>query len=163
MGRMKKLLTLLIFFTSFPGLALDSDSKLPIGINADSVQFDKKKGIGIYQGHLQLKQGTTIVEADFGKTWSNVHGQLIKVMIQGKPARYRTMLEVNQPEFIATGDTMILYPKTHWVYIIGHAQLVQGQDHFSAPRIAYNIAQQILKAPASSKGRTYITIHSLTQ
>ncbi len=149
-----------LILTPYCVRALNTDAQLPIQVNADSAQFDKKTGIGTYWGHIQLIQGTTVIQADFGKTYLDDQGKLVKLMISGKPACYRTLLEPQQPEFIATGNVIYLYPIKGWVQLIGNAHLTQGHDQFFGPQVNYDFKKKLVIVPASNKGRTHIIVQS---
>ena len=57
-GKRLQVAALLLLLAPLPGLGLDSDRDEPIHIEADRAMLDEKEGTSIYEGNVQLRQGS---------------------------------------------------------------------------------------------------------
>jgi lipopolysaccharide export system protein LptA len=154
-------LILLLFFCPSFTFALNSDSKQPADLQADSAILNHNTGVSVYHGNVKLTQGTTVVTADVLTTYTDKHDQLIKAIGIGTstvPASYTTLPDNSKLPFTSVALTINYYPPRDWIEFIDQAKATQGQDNFSGPQLNYDTNQQIVISPASPKGRTHIVI-----
>jgi lipopolysaccharide export system protein LptA len=138
-----------------PLSALESDRDQPIELTADSVDIDEGKGISIYRGDVDLRQGTIRVLADV----ITVHLESrrpSKIVAEGRPVKFRQQSE-NGPvrgealrvEYAIDSEDLVL---------IGDAVLVQNNDSMRSDRITYDRERAVVKAGAAAKGKQRVRI-----
>jgi len=145
---------LIIFFISTPLFALDTDSNATLNIVADSGVYNFKTGVDMYEGHVQVDQGSTHVTADKLVTKKNHQHKIREATAYGIQtlAHFWTQPTVNQPEIHAHATTIKLYPLEMNVSLEHNVALSQGENHFQGELIHYNSKDQIITLPASSNG-----------
>jgi lipopolysaccharide export system protein LptA len=135
--------------------ALESDRRQPIELAADSVDIDEGKGLSIYRGDVDLRQGSMRVLADV----ITVHQQgrkPTKVVAEGRPVRFRQQSErgpvegeARRVEYSIDSENLVLS---------GDALLVQGNDRMRSDRIVYDRERSVVKAGAAAQGRQRVQI-----
>lgn len=138
-----------------PSVALDADRTQPIELSADSVDIDEGKGISVYRGDVDLRQGTTRVLADV----ITVHQQgrkATKIVAEGRPVKFRQQSdkgpvtgEARLAEYEVDSENLIL---------TGDAVLVQGKDTMRSDRIVYDRERAVVKAGAAAQGKQRVQI-----
>ena len=88
MYRAKPLLALMLILASPPGLALESDKEQPIELAADSVDIDESKGMSIYRGDVDLRQGSMHLRADVVTVHQN-NRKPTKIIAEGRPVKFQ--------------------------------------------------------------------------
>ena len=156
--RFARTLCLLALLPLAPAYALSTDKDQPIHVEANSVEIDDRKGISIYQGDVDVKQGSIHMTADKVTVYqTDRRTDLIKAV--GRPVRFQQRTDKDQTvkgrarevEYRVGGEELVL---------TGDARLSQGEDNFSSDRIIYDRKNARVKAGASAKGseRVRITI-----
>ncbi|MGB1109084.1 MAG: lipopolysaccharide transport periplasmic protein LptA [Gammaproteobacteria bacterium] len=149
-----------------------ADSNQPIGIEADFAEFNRDKGITIYNGHVVIEQGSRRFWADKVHIYTNDKDQLEKIIALGNPARFRhdqqqqgsgeAFAEADRIEFLASNDQLIL---------LRDAKVWRGNDSIVSERIVYDTetgkvrtgddkpakTQTASKSPAKPKSRVRMT------
>jgi len=151
-------LCLLIWLPLAPAHALSTDKDQPIHVEADSVEIDDRTGISIYQGNVDVKQGSIHLTADKVTVYQK-DKRTDRVKAVGRPVHFQQRTDkgetvkgrAQEVEYSVTGDELVL---------TGDALLSQGDDNFSSDRIIYDRKNARVKAGASAKGkeRVHITI-----
>lgn len=141
--------------------AKNTDQTQNIYVEADTLTFNNKTNIGIYQGHIKLRQGTRLLTADYATSYSNQAGQIIKIVATGHPAQYHAYVFHKHPPLIATGNTIYYYPLRDWLEAVGDAQIIQDKNHFQGPRINYDFKKKTVGSSPSKKGHTQIILAPL--
>ena len=75
----KTLFTLLLLLSA-NSLALESDKTQPITIQADFAELNESIGTAIYQGNVQLSQGSLLIHSDRIVVFSNSKNKVEKVV-----------------------------------------------------------------------------------
>ena len=142
-----------------PALGLSTDQDQPILVEADSVDIDEGSGVSVYQGKVDVKQGSIHITADKVTVYQK-EKRTDRVLAVGAPVRFQQKTDKGQTvkgrarevEYHVTGDELVLS---------GEAHLSQGEDNFSSDRIIYDRKNARVKAGASAKGseRVRITIN----
>jgi len=143
-------------------LALESDKKEPLHIEADTVSIDNKAGTSRYEGHVNIWQGSSRLTSDTALVYMDKDSSLKKAAAKGNlraQAHYKTLTDPQKPELNAYADIIEFYPKKHLIYLIGNAKVIQGKDSYKAPEIEYNTEKQRVFSKKSTHGRTVIVIH----
>jgi lipopolysaccharide export system protein LptA len=155
------LVLLLISFYRLTDASNCDSNKQTIWVEADTFLFNNGTKIGIYRGHVRLKQGSRVLNAECAISYSNQSGQIIKIIATGHPAYYRAIVFPNRPELIATGNTIYYYPLKDCLEAVGNAQIIQDQHQFKGQQINYDFKKKTVGSPPSKKGHTQISLAPL--
>ena len=139
------------------GLSTDQDQ--PILVEADSVEIDEASGVSVYQGQVDVKQGSIHITADKVTVYQK-EKRTDRVLAVGTPVRFQQKTDkgklvkgnARQVEYQVSSDELTLS---------GDALLTQDDDRFSSDRIVYDRKKAQVKAGASAQGseRVRITIN----
>jgi len=155
-GHLAWALCVLVWLPLAPAYALSTDKDQPIHVEADSVEIDDRQGISIYQGDVDVKQGSIHLTADKVTVYQKDR-RTERVRAVGRPVRFQQQTDKGQTvkgrarevEYYVTGDELVL---------TGDALLSQGDDNFSSDRIIYDRKNARVKAGASAKGKERVRI-----
>jgi len=138
--------------------ALDSDSKEKVNIVADSVIYNYKSGIDVYEGHIRIDQGTTHITADRLVTKKNERHMIQEATAYGllNLAQYWTVPKIGEPELHARAKIIKFYPIESNISLEQNAHVIQGENSFQGEFIHYNNKDQTITVPASKNGRAVI-------
>jgi lipopolysaccharide export system protein LptA len=141
-------------------LALPTDSEQPLKIVSDSSVYDYKTGVKIYEGNVQVDQGSTHLSADKVTTKNNAKHQIDEATAYGekKLAEYTTTPKEGDTLFRAKAKIIKFNPETMVVTLEGNVVVTQGENSFHGPLIVYNMKEQTVNAPASKSGRATVVI-----
>ena len=138
---------------------LSNDQEQPILIEADSVDIDEGTGVSVYQGQVDVKQGSIHITADKVTVYQK-EKRTDRVLAVGTPVRFQQKTDkgklvkgnARQVEYQVSSDELTLS---------GDALLTQDDDRFSSDRIVYDRKKAQVKAGASAQGseRVRITIN----
>lgn len=116
-----------------------------IHIEADKLELDQKKGFSLYQGHVRLQRGETLLQADRLELHSKA-GKVTLAIANGAPVQMEMRdtqtgktdrAEANHVEY-RLDDGMI--------ELQGTAQLWHDGDRFSGERLLYDDNRQQVRA-----------------
>jgi lipopolysaccharide export system protein LptA len=142
----RKHLFLLLPLLLFPltSHALSTDKGKPMTIEADSVEIDEKKGLTVYRGNVDVRQGTLHVT---GSTLviEKVNGEVKIVTVIGKPAAYRQRPDNKKQDVTAKARKLQLYPKRDLVRLERDARIVQEGNVYTGNIIEYDNKKDIIK------------------
>lgn len=154
MRHLDKLLPALLLLVATSVQALSSDKDEPIQLAADSVDVDEGRGLSVYKGDVDLRQGSMRLQADTvtvkqqGRQPNRIiaEGSVRFVQDSGKgPVNARARkaeYEVNSEVLELTGD----------------ASLTQAGDTMKSDRIIYDRVRHKVKAGAAAQGRQRVQI-----
>ena len=137
--------------------ALKSDTNQPIIIVADTAAFNHPQGLSIYQGHVKVTQGTSVLTGDKLITYTDKKNALKTLIASGNPATYETQPD-NKPILKTQGSTIKYAPNEHTIELLGAAHAEQATNKIDGPHLVYNIVEQSLSSPLIQQGRTRIVI-----
>ncbi len=142
--------TLGLLFISPSLLALASDAKQPVKIDANSVTFNKAKGHAVYEGGVSIVQGTLKIKAAKIEIFAP-NNVIHRIEATGSPVSFEQKMDDGK---WAKGKANILrYLVIDKKLILsGNATLSQDRDTFSSPFIQYSIKTGELKAGNNKKG-----------
>lgn len=148
-----------------PAAALDSDSKQPMYIEADTATYDEKKGETVYVGDVKATQGSLEALGD-KMTIYQVGGKTDKVVIIGKPARIKQTPEGGKQDMHGIGQRAEYFPETGILILYDKAMTWQGPDPaksehtVTSDRIEYDTKNSLYKAGSERSGskRVHVTI-----
>ncbi len=154
-------ITVLIYLLITPAtvLALKSDMRKPISIEADRMDIDDSSGKSVYYGNVKLKQGSLTLQANkVTVIQSKGKGKSSKVIAEGEPAIMRQTKDGTKEQIEGRGNRLEYTVSSKLLLLIGKASLRQGGDTFRSDRIVYNREQSTIKAGASAKGKQRVRI-----
>lgn len=156
------LIAVLLSLVSNLSLAMPDDREKTLHLFADSADLNQQTHRGIYTGNVKLDQGTTHLRAAKAITEGNKDNKLVLAVAEGnqkEQAHYWTQTASDKPLLHAYANTIRYLPDQHLIELIGKAQVVQGDNSFSAPKISYDTLKQHVLSKSDGKTRTMIIIH----
>lgn len=146
-----------LFLASVSGWALESDRDQPVEIVADSADIDEVRGVSIYRGKVEVRQGSMRLYAD-EVTIYHPDKKAQRIEAVGKPVRFSQALD-NQPnelqaqalraEYVINGDELQL---------LDSAEVRQGADSFRSDRITYDRKSGLIRGGTSAKGKERVQV-----
>ena len=163
-----RLLPLLLIFLLVPleCMALSTDKDKPMTIEADAVEIDDKKGLTVYRGNVDVRQGTMHVT---GETLviEKVKGDVKVVTVVGKPATYRQRPDDKPTDVTAKARKLQVYPQRDLVRLERDARVTQEGNVYTGNIIEYDNKRDVIKMKGNigatdtgkkKKGRIRMTI-----
>lgn len=164
---LKSLLLLSTFLlSSINAYALSSDKNKPMTIEADSVEIDEKKGLTVYRGNIDVRQGTLHVTGDT-LVIEKENGEVKVVTVVGQPATYKQRPDNKPQDVKAKARKLQVYPKRDLVRLERDARVTQEGNIYTGNIIEYNNRDDIIKMKGNigatdtgkkQKGRIRMTI-----
>ena len=155
MYRANPLLALLLLLAGPAAHALEQDREQPIELAADSVDIDEARGLSIYKGDVDLRQGSIRLRADVVTVHQDGR-KPSKIVAEGRPVKFEQGAatgpvrgEARRVEYEVNSENLVL---------IGDAMLLQGQDTMRSDRIVYDRVRSVVKAGAAAEGRQRVRI-----
>ena len=141
---LKVIIPAFLFLLSTSAQALKDDLEKPVHINADSVLFNKSKGIAVYDGNVSIVQGSLEIRAS--KIEINApNSEIVKISANGSPVSFQQKMDDGK---IAKGQAnrLIYKAKEKRLFLDGNATISQNNDKFSSNHIEYSMSNGELKA-----------------
>lgn len=155
MFRVRPLFALLFLLAAGTVPALESDREQPIELAADSVDIDEGKGVSIYRGDVDLRQGSIRLRADV-VTVHQAERKPTRIVAEGQPVKFQQQSaegpvrgEARRVEYEVNSENLVL---------IGDALLVQNRDSMRSDRIVYDRVKSVVKAGAAAQGKQRVRI-----
>ncbi len=137
------LITATFVFAS-PAHALKDDIEKPVYIDADSVLFNKTKGLGVYEGNVSIVQGSLNIRA--AKIEINAPGgKISRITATGSPVKFQQKMDDGK---LAKGQAnrVVYQVENKRIVLDGNAAITQNNDKFTSNHIEYSISNGELKA-----------------
>ena len=148
----------------FPAPALDTDSKQPMYIEADTATYDEGKGQTVYVGNVRFTQGSLESQSDKMVVYQK-DGKTDRIETFGNPAHVKQVPEAGKPPWQGIGQRAEFFPETSVLILHDKAMAWQGDkpdssDRVTSERIEYDSKKSVMKAGlAASKGdRVHVTL-----
>lgn len=150
------LLSLLFPCLSF---ALSSDAEQPVELEADGVEINDTKGVSVYRGNVDIKQGSIHMQSD-KLVIDHKNRKVSKFVANGNPVHFKQLPDNSKIYTKATAKKAEYYPQKNELVLTGNAVVSQGKDIFRSDRIVYDSAKGKVKAGKAAQGteRVKITI-----
>ena len=146
-------LAMMLLSSSLP--ALESDQEQPIELTADYADIDESRGVSVYKGDVDLRQGSMRLRADI-VTVHHVDRKPERMVAEGRPVKFQQQSdkgpvkgEARRAEYEVSTENLVL---------IGDAVVVQGKDSMRSDRIVYDRVRSVVKAGAAAKGKERVRI-----
>lgn len=144
-----------------PGLAagLASDREQPIQIAADSAILDESTGISIYEGNVQLQQGSLQISGS-RMTVQLKDSRIELITIEGRPARFSQRPDNADSDQQAEAGHIEYHAREQRLLLRNDASIRQpGREEFSSDRIEFNLRDNTVHAGSSDgAGRVHIIL-----
>lgn len=149
----------LLLAVSLNTVALESDSKDPVYIDANSATYDEKKGEAIYMGNVQAVQGSLTVNSDQMNVLLQ-GGKVNKIIATGNPVRIKQTQKNAADAINSTSQKAEYFPNEYRLVLIGKAVVVQAGNTYTSDLIEYDTRNAIVTAgqKASGSKRVHVKI-----
>ena len=139
--------------------ALPDDSNQPIHISADKALRDEKKGVTIYSGNVEMKQGSMEMEADTLIIYHTTD-QASEIVAKGNPAKMRQQPELDKAIVHAQGDVITYYKNEEKVNLQTDARIEQDGAVVEGDSIDYFIDKEVINARSdeSEDGKKVVVV-----
>jgi len=158
----KILAACLLIVTVLTASALKKDVEKPVYINADSVLFNKTKGLAVYEGNVSITQGTLEIKA-YRIEINAPNNEIQRIIATGKPVSFQQKMDDGK---LAKGSAnkLLYLVEGKKIFMDGNAVISQNNDKFSSNHIEYSTKTGELKAgknkkAAGSKGRVKVIFY----
>ena len=142
-------------------LALPEDREQPIHLQADQASFDQRSGVSIYEGNVEVTQGTMYLAAHKATVYFDQNGVFQRMVAEGGPTQFRYQPSRKKPRINGVGDRIEYNAVTAQVVVLGNARFTQGGDKFQGHKIAYDLTSDVVSATSkagSGNSRVEFTI-----
>ena len=155
MHHLNRALLLLVLLASHGVYALSSDKDQPIELAADSVDVDEGRGISVYRGDVDLRQGSIRLLADIVTVRQQAR-KPNRVIAEGS-VRFSQQNERGR-SVNALADRLEYAVNSEVLELTGNASLTQGADTMKSDRIVYDRVQHKVLAGAAAQGKERVRI-----
>ncbi len=131
-------------------LGLPSDREQPIHISADKALRDEKKGITVYQGNVEMNQGSLHIEAE-KITIHHQAEQADRIIAQGTPARMQQKPAPDKEPVQAHAEIIEYHQAEDRLRLITDAQIVQDGSTVTGDSIDYFISEELVRADSDQQ------------
>ena len=131
--------------------ALPEDWQQQLEIESDTAELDRKSGIVVYRGNVQLQQGTLSITADSILLMFN-GDTLEQVVAEGNPAQYSQQVVADKPATEAQAKRIEYLAAKRELRFRGSAQLQQENNEFSGELIRYDVVSETVYASGTDTG-----------
>ena len=132
--------------------ALSTDKDQPIHIQSNQATIDDSKGIAVYEGAVNVEQGSIKLQADKVTVYNDANG-ISKIIAQGKPAHYQQQREASSPLTHAYGNKIDYRVRDEFIQILENARLEEKDNSFSGERIDYDMKRRTVNAYSDQSGK----------
>jgi lipopolysaccharide export system protein LptA len=126
-------------------------SNLPVNINADTLEYDNKRNMVAFKGHVVARQGDMVIFADAMNVTYEQKGKLKQIEAQGG-------VKIIQPDRIATGDSITYYNEEQKIVLNGNPRVWQGDNVINGEKITVFIKEERSIVEGSTANRVSATI-----
>lgn len=137
---LKMLSLFALIFTAAAAHAERADREKPINLDADKITVDDTRKVHIFEGNVQLTQGTLIIKADKIVVTQDANGNQVGVATGGPGglARFKQKREGRDEYVEGEADRIENDSKTDKSELFGHAKMRSGQDEVRGQYISYD-------------------------
>jgi lipopolysaccharide export system protein LptA len=134
---------IVLLLLSGHSVALESDRKQPLEINADATEGTLGDGKAILSGNVEIRQGSMLVQADVAEV-EKVDGRVRSVVLTGNPVHLEQ--EIEEEGLVQADALKIEYEvATGIITLTGDAKVVHPQYQVSGQELKYDMNLQHFK------------------
>ncbi|MCK9563387.1 MAG: lipopolysaccharide transport periplasmic protein LptA [Bacteroidales bacterium] len=126
-------------------VALPSDPRQPIEIEAGSAMRDERQGVTVYERDVTIRQGSILITADKVSVHS-AGNQIDHIVATGSPAHYQQQLKPGENPVVARAATIEYQLAADQIHLVGNASLEQDGTTLTGSRIDYDLRQEVIRA-----------------
>ncbi len=159
-----KLLGLLLLACSSLALAENADRDKPIHLESDRVTIDDVKQVSVFEGNVELTQGTLYIEAAKIVVTQDKQGHK-HCTATGKPAHFRQKHEGSDEYMEGYGERIEYDTRAETVDFYVQARVKRAQDDVQGDHIAYSTRTEVFQVTGDlnnagdpNKGRVHAVI-----
>lgn len=124
-------------------LALNSDGRMPIHIEADRAEINEEQGSSVYRGNVTIDQGTLRITADQIKILT-AGSEIVQIVASGgqgsgKLAHYEQQPNPEQDPVYADAREILYQVREETLQLSGQARLQQATDTFRGELLRYHV------------------------
>ena len=138
-------------------MALDSDRRQPIYIDADRVEIDEGKGLNTYTGSVVVVQGSMQINAD-KLVIHTADRKPTRYVATGTPARYKQQPNPDEGDVVGTAKTIEYRVSEKKLYLRTDAQITRQGDVFQGDQLVYDTARDLVTGSGGEGGRIRMII-----
>ncbi len=142
-----------------PPLALESDQREPLYLEADNAELDEARRLSLYTGNVFVRQGSMEIHADEVTIHHGEDKRPERIIAIGQPATYKQAMDGGNRPVEAEALRMEYLAAREEITLIDQALVLQGQDTFRSDRIVYDRLNARVKAGTSAQGKERVRIH----
>ncbi len=136
-------------------LALTSDAKQPIHIQADAAVMDNAKGTSVYRGNVIIEQGTLQIKADEIEIITS-ESQVIQIIASTdddskKLAHFEQLPDDSEDRVYAEARKITYLVQEERLHLSGKATLKQTKDVLTGELVYYDIRRGIMSLKSSGQ------------
>lgn len=152
-----RLCGLALLMMAAPVVALDSDRRQPVYIDADRVELDEAKGLNTYTGKVVVEQGTMRINAD-KLVIHMTNRKPTRYVATGNPARYKQQPNPDEGDVVATGKELDYAVANKTLTIRGNAHVTRDGDQFQGDQLVYDTVRDLVTGTGGNGGRIRMII-----
>jgi lipopolysaccharide export system protein LptA len=163
------LCSLMLLIGSNLSHAENADRDKPLHLESDSVFIDDVKQVSVFEGKVQLIQGTILIQADKIVVTEDKQGYK-HCTATGKLASFHQKREGVDEYVEGYGERIEYDTRAETVDFYTQARVKQGQDNVQGDHISYNTGTEIFRVNgnpedvgAPSRGRAHAVIQPKSQ
>lgn len=146
-------------FTALPALAEKADSKKPLDVKAEQMQFDDTKQVSTFSGNVVLVRGTLLLKASTVKLTQDPAGYQFAYLQAGPngPASFKQKRDGGDSWVEGQADRIEYDGKTELVKFYSRAKLVRldgklVKDEITGEMITYDSRSEVFLVENSTRG-----------
>jgi len=150
---------LLLSLLPITGSGLTGDRDQPVNIEADKASVNEKTGNSVYEGNVQVQQGTLVLQGS--KMTVQLNGNTIDTFVlTGDPATYRQRPDGKESDQQAEAQRIEFYAKDDRIILLENARVWRsGDKELRSDRIVLFLKNDTFNAGGDKPGdRVYITL-----
>ena len=164
-----KSLKVLSLFLLLNGLALPAtantlstanlpDEQQPVHISADSLDIQDKTGTSLYQGNVEINQGSLTLNGD-RITIKHPDRAIQSIKVAGQQARFKRFDQENKSWVKGQADTIFYNAQSKTILLVGNAKVEQAGKHLiTGPKLNYDMVNKTLKAQSTPEEQKQISV-----
>lgn len=147
---LRLLIALLLMLCAGRLHALPEDRDQPIKVASDRAEHNQREGIMIYEGNVQLSQGSLVIKADKITIRFDSNDQVKSVLAEGSPAYFEQKPAVDEPLVTAEAKSIRYGVDQEQLQLLKEAWLKQDEATLRGNLIDYDMANEVIKAEGQS-------------
>ena len=150
---------LLLSLLPVTGSGLTSDRDQPVNIEADKATVNEKTGNSIYEGNVQVQQGTLVLQGS-KMTVQLKDNSIDTFVLTGDPATYRQRPDGEESDQHAEAQRIEFYAKEDRIILLKNARVWRSDvKELRSDRIVFDLKSDTFNAGSDEPGdRVYITL-----